>query len=66
MMLPIALHVRDDNDILYVTRKEGQRRLVSIVDCRDSTIQTLKEYKKEGKERQIASANNRKNLDTPR
>ena len=39
-----ALHPRDDVDRLYVSRKEGGRRLVSIEDSVDASIQRLEDY----------------------
>ena len=39
-----ALHPRDDVDILYVSRKEGGRRLASIEDSVDASIQRLGDY----------------------
>ena len=38
-----ALHYRDDVDRLYVSRKGG-RRLASIEDCVDTSIQRLEDY----------------------
>ena len=45
-----ALHLRDDVDRLYVSRKEGGRGLTSIEDSIDASIQRLKDYiqKREG------------------
>ena len=39
-----ALHPRDDVDRLYVSRKEGGRRLASIEDSVDASLQRLKDY----------------------
>ena len=39
-----ALHPRDDVDRLYVSRKDGGRRLASIEDSVDASIQRLKDY----------------------
>ena len=39
-----ALHPRDDVDRLYVTRKEGGRRLACIEDSVDASIQGLEDY----------------------
>ena len=39
-----ALHPRDDGDRLYVPRKEGGRRLASIEDNVDTSIQRLQDY----------------------
>ena len=39
-----ALHLRDDIDRLYVSRKEGGRGLASIENSVDTSIQQLKDY----------------------
>ena len=39
-----ALYPRDDDDRLYVSRKEGRWRLASIEDIVDASIQQLKDY----------------------
>ena len=39
-----ALHPKDDVDRLYVSRKEGGRRLGSIEDSVDASIQRLEDY----------------------
>ena len=39
-----ALHPRDDDDRLYVSRKEGGRGLASIEDSVDASIQGLEDY----------------------
>ena len=39
-----SLHPRDDVDGLYVSRKEGGRRLASIEDSVDASIQRLEDY----------------------
>ena len=44
MTMHKALHPRDDVDRLYVSRKEGQRGLVSIEDTVDASIQRLEDY----------------------
>ena len=36
-----ALHPKDDMDSLYVSRKEGRRRLARIPDSVDASIQKL-------------------------
>ena len=47
--MPKALHPSDDVDKLYVSRKEGGRRLASIQDSVDSAIQRLGDFiKKRG------------------
>ena len=44
MTMHKALHSRDDVDRLYVSRKEGGRRLTSIEDSVDASIQRLEDY----------------------
>ena len=44
MTIHKALHLRDDVDRLYVSRKEGGRGLTSIEDSVDESIQRLKDY----------------------
>ena len=44
MTMHKALHPRDDVDRLYVPRKEGGRRLASIEDSVDASIQRLEDY----------------------
>ena len=44
MTMHKALHPRDDVDRLYVTSKEGGRRLTSIEDSVDASIQRLEDY----------------------
>ena len=39
-----ALHPRDDTERLYGSRKEGGRRLASIEDSIDASIQRLEDY----------------------
>ena len=39
MSMHKALHPRDDDDSLYVSRKEGERVLASIEDSVDTSIQ---------------------------
>ena len=50
-MIYKALHLRDDIDRLYVSRKEGGRGLTSIEDSVDAPIQCLKDFIKKSKER---------------
>ena len=45
MTMHKALHLRDDVDRLYVSRKEGGRGLASIEDTVDASIQQLEDYK---------------------
>ena len=42
--MPKALHPKDDVDRLYVSRKEGGRRLTSIEYSVDASIQRLEDY----------------------
>ena len=44
MTMHNALHPRDDADRLYVSRKEGGRRLASVEDTVDASIQRLEDY----------------------
>ena len=44
MTMHKALHLRDDVDRLYVSRKEEGRGLVSIKDSVDASIQRLEDY----------------------
>ena len=44
MTMHKALHPRDDVDRLYVPRKEGGRKLASIEDSDDTSIQRLKYF----------------------
>ena len=44
MTMHKALHPRDDVDRLYISRKEGGRRLASIEDSVDASIQRLEDY----------------------
>ena len=44
MTMHKALYPRDDVDRLYVSRKEGGRRLASIEDSVDASIQRLEGY----------------------
>ena len=44
MTIHKALHPRDDVDRLYVSRKEGGRRLANIEDSADASIQRLEHY----------------------
>ena len=44
MTMHKALHPRDDVDRLFVSRKEGGRRLASIEDSFDASIQRIKNY----------------------
>ena len=44
MTMHKALHLRNDVDRLYVSRKEGGRELASIEDSVDASIQRLEDY----------------------
>ena len=44
MTMHKALHPRDDFDKLHVSRKKGGRRLASIEDSVDASIQRLEDY----------------------
>ena len=44
MTMHKALHLRDDVDRLYVSRKEGGRGLTSIENSIDASIQRLEDY----------------------
>ena len=52
------LHLKDNKDRHYVSRKEGGRGLNSIKDCIDPLIQGFKKYIKKNKQRLITTANN--------
>ena len=39
----MALHTRDDIDILYISRKE-RGGFASFENCRDASVQELEEY----------------------
>ena len=62
MTMHEALHLRDDVDRLYASRKEGGRGLTSIQDGVDESIQRLEDYKhKRGGRLITASGNNTDN-----
>ena len=55
----------DDIDTLYISRKEGGRRLSNMEDCVDAIIQRLGEYIYiyiKGKEGLITAVNNNNNI----
>ena len=59
MTMNKALHSRDDVDRLYVPRKEGGRRLASIEDSVEASIQRLEDYiQKHGRRLITATRNN--------
>ena len=55
MTMHKALHLIDDIDRLYGSRKEGGRRLASIKDSVDTSIRQLIEYIKKSQERLITT-----------
>ena len=59
--MPKAIHLRDNIDWLYVLRKEGRRKLESIEDYVEETIQGLKEYTQKNFERLITTASKSNN-----
>ena len=59
-----ALHPRDDVDILYVPRKEGGRRLASIKESIDASIQRLEDYLEKHGERLITATRKKKTYNT--
>ena len=56
MMIHKALHPRDDIDTLYVSRKEGERKLTTTDDTLDVSIRGFKGFIKKNKERLITAA----------
>ena len=52
------LHPRDDVDRLYVSRKEGGKRLTNIEYCVGASIRVLEDYIKENKEEIITALSN--------
>ena len=52
-----VLHLKDDIDRPYESRKGGGRELASIEDYEDASVQELKEYIKKSKERLITAVN---------
>ena len=57
MIMLEALNLGDDINRLYVSRKGG-RRLASIANCVDASIQGFEKYSKKNKEKLITTANN--------
>ena len=53
-----ALHLINNIDRFFVSRREGTRGLTSIEDCIAATIQELEKYTKDRKERLITVVNN--------
>ena len=67
MTMHKALHLRDDVDRYYVSRKEGGRRLTSIKDSVDVSRQRLEDYiEKRGGRLITATSNNSDNTRTNR
>ena len=63
MTMHEALHPRDDIDRLYVSRKEGGRRLASIEDSIDASRQWLEDdIEKHGRRLITATRNNTDNV----
>ena len=58
-----TLHLRNDQDRLYVSRKEGGRRITRIEDSIDACIKRLKDNIQKSKERLITATRNN-NSDT--
>ena len=54
-----ALHSRDNVDRLYVSRKEGGRRLAIIEDSVDTSIQRLEDYIEKHKRGLITAIRNK-------
>ena len=44
MTMHKALHLRDEVDILYESRKEGRREVANTEDSVDASIQRLEDY----------------------
>ena len=57
-MMHKILHLRNDIERLYVSRKEGGRGLVIIEDCVNASIQRLEDYIKKSQERLSTAASN--------
>ena len=53
-----ALHLRDDVDRLYMSRKEGGRVLTSIEDSVDASIKQLEDYIEKPRKRVITATRN--------
>ena len=67
MTMHKALHPRDDVDRLYVSRKEGGRRLASIEDSVDASIERLEDYiEKHERGRVTATGNDTDNTNSNR
>ena len=58
MTMHKALHLRDDVDWLYVSRKEGGRGLASIEDSVDGSIKRLEDYIEKHEGRLITAIKN--------
>ena len=64
MTIHKALHLKDDVDIIYASRKEGGRGLTSIEDSVDASILRLEDYIEKRGEGLITTT--RKNTDNTR
>ena len=58
MIIYKALHLRDIVDRLYVSRKEERRRLASIEDSVNASIQWLQDYLEKREEGLIIATRN--------
>ena len=58
MIMHKAQHPKDDLDRLSVSRKEGGKRLVSIEDGVDASIQRLEDYIEKHEGRMITAIKN--------
>ena len=58
MTMRKAQHPRDEVDRLYVSRKEGGRRLASIKDCVDASIERFEDYIEKHEGRLITATRN--------
>ena len=58
MTMHKALHLRNDVDRLYVSRKEGERGIASIEDSVDASMQRLDDYIEKGREKLITAGRN--------
>ena len=61
MTMHKALHPKDDDDRLYVSRREWERGLASIEDSADASIQQLEDYTEKHRGRLIAATRNNTN-----
>ena len=61
MTMNKVLHLRDDNDILYMSRRNGGRGLSNIEDSDDAPIQRLEDYIQKRGGRLITATRNNTN-----